>query len=51
MVYDMLVRLVFEKDNIGNPEFIVQNLNAKEKALIIKIVLENGQLIARKIVL
>ncbi len=50
-VYDILGRLIFEKDNINNNDFSVGNIQATQQALIIKTTLENGQVLTRKIVL
>lgn len=50
-VYDILGRLIFEKDNINNNDFSVGNIKATQQALIIKTTLENGQVVTRKMVL
>ncbi|HLF51646.1 T9SS sorting signal type C domain-containing protein, partial [Flavobacterium sp.] len=49
-VYDVLGRLVFEKNNINTTEFTIRNMIPNQQALIIRIALENGQTINRKIV-
>lgn len=49
-VYDVLGRLVFEKNNVNNTVFAIQNMVVSQQALIVKIILENGQAVSKKIV-
>ncbi|RTY90873.1 T9SS sorting signal type C domain-containing protein [Flavobacterium sp. GT3R68] len=49
-VYDVLGRQVFEKNNINTTAFTIQNLVVSQQALIVKIILENGQTVSKKIV-
>lgn len=49
-VYDVLGRMVFDGNNIGNTVFTISNMASSQQALIMKIVLENGQTVTKKIV-
>ncbi|PWA05160.1 hypothetical protein DB895_07575 [Flavobacterium psychrotolerans] len=49
-VYDVLGREVFKKNNINAMEFYVNDIILSQQALIIKIVLANGQTVTRKII-
>jgi|GEM_PF-1201543 len=49
-VYDLLGRNVFDKANIGQNEFGIQNVVMNEQPLIVKIRLANGQVVNKKIV-
>ena len=50
IVYDVLGRSLLEKSNIKNNTFIINNLTLSNQTLIVKIVLENGQTVTKKIV-
>jgi hypothetical protein len=50
-VYNILGRLLFEKDNINNPQFSILNTASTQQGLIVKIVLGNNQTVTRKIIL
>lgn len=50
-IYDILGRKIVSKDNVIENEIIFNNVNAKNQALIVKIKLENGQIVTKKIVL
>ena len=50
IVYDVLGRSLLEKSNIKNNAFVITNLALSNQTLIVKIVLENGQTVTKKIV-
>lgn len=50
-VFDILGRQLFEVKAIGNKEFTTTTLSIGQQALIIKIKLENGTIVTRKIIL
>lgn len=50
-VYDILGRNVFENQKVNNRKFSIQNAVSNQQALIVKVVLENGQIVTRKVVL
>ncbi|MFE3867395.1 T9SS sorting signal type C domain-containing protein [Flavobacterium sp. LS2P90] len=49
-VYDLLGRSIYQKMNIDAKEFIIQNLVSSRQALLIKIVLHDGQIVTNKII-
>jgi hypothetical protein len=49
-VYDLLGRLLYQKMNVDTKEFIIQNLVSSHQALLIKIVLQDGQIVTGKII-
>ena len=50
-VFDVLGRNIYENNQVNNKSFAIDNLLIKNQALIVKINLENGAIIIRKIVL
>lgn len=50
IVFDMLGRTVFEKQNINESEFVLFELNSKNQPLIIKTILDNNVTVAKKFV-
>jgi len=50
-VYDILGRQLFEAKGISNTEFMASNISNSKQALIVKIRLENGIVVTRKILL
>lgn len=50
-VYDILGRQLFEAKSIGNKDFSTSGINAHQQALVVKIKLENGTIVTRKIIL
>ncbi len=50
VVYDMLGRIVFSKDNVNTSEVVLSNLIANNQALIIKTTLENNVTVAKKFI-
>jgi hypothetical protein len=51
MVYDILGRQLFEAKSIANKDFTTSGISARQQTLIVKIKLENGNTITRKIIL
>lgn len=49
--FDILGRHLFEAKSIGNKDFVTTNISMSQQALIVKIKLENGTIVTRKIVL
>ena len=50
-VYDTLGRQLFEVNNVGNKGFISSNITTSQQTLIVKIKLEDGTLVERKVVM
>ena len=50
-VYDILGRQLFESKSINNKDFAMSNISMSKQALIVKIKLESGIIVTRKIVL
>lgn len=50
-VYDLLGRNIYTNDSVNNTKLSIPNVVSNEQALIVKIVLENGKVITRKVVL
>ena len=50
-VYDILGRQLFQAKNINNNNFLGSNISLSQQTLIVKIKLENGVTISRKIIL
>ena len=48
-VYDLLGRSIYQKTNVSAKEFVIQNLVSSHQALLIKILLNNGQTVSNKI--
>ena len=51
VVYDLLGRELVNKTKLNDNEIVLSNINAKNQALIVKIILENGKVETRKIIL
>lgn len=51
LVYDILGRELVRKNNINANDITLPNVSAVNQALIVKITLENGQIVTRKIIL
>jgi len=49
MVYDLLGRLLFKKDKVNSTEFSVLNLISNSETLLVKVTLQNGETVTRKI--
>ncbi len=50
-IYDILGRNVFEQDKISARKYTVSNVISNQQALVVKIVLDNGAVVTRKIIL
>jgi hypothetical protein len=50
-VYDVLGREILKKTNIASSDLILNNISARNQALIVKIKLENGDIVNRKVIL
>lgn len=50
MVYDVLGRIIAEKKNIGNNSTEMNNVRPTKSALVVKVTLENGQVITKKVI-
>lgn len=50
-VYDVLGREIIKKTNISSNDLILNNITATNQALIVKIKLENGEVVTRKVIL
>lgn len=50
-VYDVLGREIIKKTTIASSDLILNNIRARNQALIVKIKLENGEVVTRKVVL
>jgi hypothetical protein len=50
-IYDVLGRKLFETNNINDRSFSVANLSIETQSLIVKIKLENGDVVTKKVVL
>ncbi|MFE3867393.1 T9SS sorting signal type C domain-containing protein [Flavobacterium sp. LS2P90] len=48
-VYDLLGRAIYQKMNINNNEFSIQNLIRNHQTLLVKVLLRDGQIVASKI--
>lgn len=51
VVYDILGREIANKNNVNESEVVLSNIAARNQALIVKITLDNGQVITRKVIL
>ena len=47
--YDLLGRLLFKKDKVNNTEFSILNLISNSETLLVKVTLQNGETVTRKI--
>ena len=50
-VYDIFGREIFTKNNINALELSIKDIIINRQALVVKVVLENGQEISKKIIL
>lgn len=50
LIFDLLGKQIYKKISVGNNEHIIPNLASGEQALIVKVVLQNGQTVSRKII-
>lgn len=49
-IYDLLGRSIYQKMNVNTSEFLISNLVSNHEVLLIKIKLQNGQTVTKKIV-
>jgi hypothetical protein len=49
-VYDLLGRQLFKKDKVNSNEFSILNLVSSQQTLLVKVTLQNGQTLTRKII-
>lgn len=49
-IYDLLGRLIYQKMNVNTTEFLISNLVSNHQALLVKIILQNGQTVTKKII-
>jgi len=49
-VYDLLGRQLFKKDKVSSNELAIPNLVSSHQTLLVKIILQNGETVTRKIV-
>ncbi len=50
-VYDIFGKQLSNQENIGNTQFVIQNLPSAQQILLLKVLLENGQSITKKAIL
>lgn len=50
-VYDVLGKVVFTKNGINNKQFNTNQITATNQALVVKIQLENGEVVVKKIIM
>ena len=50
IVSDVTGKVIYQKNNVDAKEFSVLNLMANQQMLLVKITLQNGAVIAKKIV-
>ena len=48
-VYDLLGRQLFKKDKVNNNELAIPNLVSNQQTLLVKVILQNGQTVTKKI--
>jgi hypothetical protein len=48
-VYDLLGRQLIKKDKVNSREFTLSNLVAKQQMLLVKVLLENGETLTKKV--
>ncbi|KAB1156892.1 GEVED domain-containing protein [Flavobacterium luteum] len=50
LVYDVLGAETYKKNNISTKEFNIKEVKANQQTLIVKVLLENGQIVTKKII-
>lgn len=50
LVCDLLGKVIYKKNSINSKEFLISNIEITKQTLLIKIILENGTTVARKII-
>ena len=49
LVYDLLGRLIYKKEKVNSNEITLNNLNASQQTLLVKVTLQNGKTVTRKV--
>jgi hypothetical protein len=49
-VYDLLGRQLFKKDKVSSNELAIPNLVSSQQTLLVKVILQNGQTVTKKII-
>jgi hypothetical protein len=49
LVYDLLGRQLFKKEKVNSNELTLTNFNSSQKTLLVKVSLQNGQTVTRKV--
>jgi hypothetical protein len=49
-VYDVSGRQIYIKSKVGKEELIINTILSSDQVLIVKVVLQNGQIISRKMI-
>lgn len=49
-IYDMLGRQIYQKENVDSNEFSIANLVSSRQTLVVKVMLQNGKMISKKII-
>ncbi|MDP3681848.1 MAG: T9SS sorting signal type C domain-containing protein [Flavobacterium sp.] len=50
LIFDLIGKQLYKKINVGNNEHVIPNLSSSEQVLIVKIVLQNGQTVSKKVI-
>ena len=50
LVYDLSGRQLYKKERLNNTEVTVQYINSGTQALVVKVVLENGKIVTKKVI-
>jgi hypothetical protein len=50
LVYDLLGRLIFKKEKVNSNEFSILNLVSSQQTVLVKVSLQNGQTVTKKII-
>ncbi|MDI6032634.1 T9SS sorting signal type C domain-containing protein [Flavobacterium sp. LB2P84] len=50
LIFDLIGKQLYKKINVGNNEHVISNLSSSEQVLIVKIVLQNGQTVSKKVI-
>lgn len=49
-VYDLLGRMVYQKNSVGATQFTIENLLSSQQSLIVKVKFEDGSVVTKKII-
>ncbi|WJS95577.1 T9SS sorting signal type C domain-containing protein [Flavobacterium johnsoniae] len=49
-IYNIGAQLLYNKDNVNSSELLISNLNSADQVLLVKITLENGHTVTKKVV-